>query len=161
MNILLLLLLLLLLQPLFFCTLLSGSKFNFTFSSFVSHLQHQKKILTMMIIIIVAVIRMIIPELVSVSQFVCNNVATTSQWITSKIHAHGWIFHISKVTRFVSFSFFSKRHTICLVQWMFNSVLLLPPPPPPDLSPVTSSPSVSLAVFLCSLSMCSAKPVSK
>jgi len=38
-----------------------------------------------------------------------------------------------------------------------------PPPLPPFLlpSPLPHSPSVSLAVCLCSLSMCSAKPVSK
>lgn len=41
MNI-ILLLLLLLLQPLFFCTLPSGSRFYYAFSP--SHLQHQKKI---------------------------------------------------------------------------------------------------------------------
>ena len=74
MNI-ILLLLLLLLQPLFLCTLLSGSRFDFTFSPLFHIYSIRKKQMQITMIIIVVVIRMIIPGSMSVSQYVCNNVA--------------------------------------------------------------------------------------
>ena len=58
-------------------------------------------------------------------------------------------------------------HDVTLVRWMYNCAFpiippyplisspLSPPPPPPHI------PSVSLAVCLCSISVCSAKPVGK
>lgn len=55
-------------------TLLSLLRFTFTASE-------KKNQIMMIIIIIVLVIRMIIPGLMSASQFVCNNVATTSQYL--------------------------------------------------------------------------------
>lgn len=140
MNI-ILLLLLLLLQPLFFCTLPSGSRFYYMFPP--SHLQHQKKYVIMMIIIIVLVIRMIIPGLMSVSQFVCNNVARTSQYLNHWkrgaliVHTYGWIFHISKVT---CFPFIQTPYD------MFGSMNVQQcAPPPPALFPHL----LSLCVSCC------------
>lgn len=66
-------------------------------------------------------------------------------------------------TMFLKFFYLLYIHLIFSVQWMYNCVFLFTSlwPPPPRPSPLLHSPSVSLAVCLCSLSMCSAKPVSK
>lgn len=159
MNI-ILLLLLLLLQPLFLCTLLSGSRFDFTFSPLFHIYSIRKKQMQITMIIIVVVIRMIIPGSMSVSQYVCNNVAMI--WTAKNAHAHEVDFPHFTSDSFCFFFFcffpnaiqyvwFNECSTVC-----FSS---LPPSSCPF--PLTSSLSVSLAVFLCSLSVCSAKPVSK
>lgn len=132
--------------------------------SFVSHWQHleKKNVMMMMMIIITVVIRMIIPGLMSVSQFVCNHVARNFSISESPkkeralVHTYGWIFHGPDGTCFPFNQTPYDRFGSMNVRRCAS-----PPAPHRRPFPPTSSPSVSLAVFLCSLSMCSAKSVSK
>lgn len=118
------------------------------FSSFISHWQHLKKNV-MIIMIIVVVIRMIIPGLMSVSQFVCNNVARTSQYLNHWkrraliLHTSGWIFHSWNVT---CFPFLQTPYD------MFGSMNVQrcaspPSPPPPALFPSPARPLCLLLSF--------------
>lgn len=64
--------------------------------------------------------------------------------------SRSWVYfpHFKSDSFCFFFFFFSKCHTICLVQWMFNSVLLLPPP-----HRLTFPPSLPLPLCLL-LSFC-------
>lgn len=108
-----------------------------------------------MIIIIVVVIRMIIPGLMSVSQFVCNNVARTSQYLNHWkrraliVRTSGWIFHSWNVT---CFPFIQTPYD------MFGSMNVQrcaspPSPPPPALFP-SPPPPLCLLLSFCVAYQC-------
>lgn len=95
-------------------------------------------------ITIVVVIRMTIPGLMSVSQFVCNNVATTSQYLNHLKSSHSWVdFPHFKSDSFcfffspnaIQYVWFNECSTVC-----FSSL-----PPPPALFP---SPPLPLCLLL-------------
>lgn len=127
---------------------LSGSRVStLPFSSFGSHLQHQKKKQAVLMLIVVVAIRTVTPGLMSVSQFVCNNVAT-SQYLNHLKPSRSWLdlphlqsdsfcFFFGCSQRPMRYVWFNECSTVC-----FSSL-------PPRHRLPSSPPLLSLCVSCC------------